>query len=186
MSRKAPEIGTKSAEAISFGGFVFLTNSKQLRTADGRAIDLRSQSAEVLSVLAARPGDVKVASQAKASLAIALAANWRINDGAAEGELAAAMAAIDPKFARTGAVRAEVRGKLAKIFVGANKLVDAEFLQPGSVDPIDLTTGKPIAKTKPNWNQISFLNEMIARFLGLPALDRQHLRHTHGGVGREE
>jgi DNA-binding winged helix-turn-helix (wHTH) protein len=58
MSRKAPEIEPKSAETIAFGGFVFLTNSKELQTVDGRAVDLRSQSAEVLSVLAARPGEI--------------------------------------------------------------------------------------------------------------------------------
>ena len=58
MSRKAPEIRTKSAETISLGDFVFLTKSKQLRTIGGRAVDLRSQSAEVLSVLAARAGEV--------------------------------------------------------------------------------------------------------------------------------
>ena len=58
MSRKAPEIDPKSAETITFRGFVFLTKSKQLQTVEGKAVDLRSQSAEVLSVLAARPGEI--------------------------------------------------------------------------------------------------------------------------------
>ena len=58
MSRTAPEIEPKSAETITFGGFVFLTNSKQLQTVEGKAVDLRSQSAEVLSMLAARPGEI--------------------------------------------------------------------------------------------------------------------------------
>ena len=58
MSRKAPEIDLKSAETIAFRGFVFLTKSRELRTVDGKAVDLRSQSAEVLSVLAARPGEI--------------------------------------------------------------------------------------------------------------------------------
>lgn len=58
MSRKAPEIDPKSAETITFGGFVFLTKSNELRTVEGKAVDLRSQSAEVLSVLAARPGEI--------------------------------------------------------------------------------------------------------------------------------
>ncbi|MHA6688259.1 winged helix-turn-helix domain-containing tetratricopeptide repeat protein [Mesorhizobium sp. A556] len=58
MSRKAPEIDPKSAETITFRGFVFLTKSNQLQTVEGQAIDLRSQSAEVLSVLAARPGEI--------------------------------------------------------------------------------------------------------------------------------
>jgi TolB-like protein/DNA-binding winged helix-turn-helix (wHTH) protein len=58
MSRKASEIYPKSAETIAFRGFVFLTENKELRTVAGKAIDLRSQSAEVLSVLASRPGEI--------------------------------------------------------------------------------------------------------------------------------
>ncbi|MDX8517516.1 winged helix-turn-helix domain-containing tetratricopeptide repeat protein [Mesorhizobium dulcispinae] len=58
MSRTAPEIDLKSAETITFRGFVFLTKSKELRTVEGKAVSLRSQSAEVLSVLAARPGEI--------------------------------------------------------------------------------------------------------------------------------
>jgi len=58
MSRKAPEIYAKSAETIAFRGFVFLTKSNELRTSTGKAIDLRSQSAEVLSVLVSRPGEI--------------------------------------------------------------------------------------------------------------------------------
>lgn len=58
MSRKAPEIDPKPAETITFGGFFSLTKSKQLRTAEGKAVDLRSQSTEVLCVLAARPGEI--------------------------------------------------------------------------------------------------------------------------------
>lgn len=58
MSRTAPEIEAKSAETITFRGFVFLTKSKELRTVEGKAVTLRSQSAEVLSVLASRPGEI--------------------------------------------------------------------------------------------------------------------------------
>ncbi|AZO32519.1 winged helix-turn-helix domain-containing protein [Mesorhizobium sp. M1B.F.Ca.ET.045.04.1.1] len=58
MSRKAPEIDLKSAETITFRGFVFLTKSKELRTIEGKAVNLRSQTREVLSVLAARPGEI--------------------------------------------------------------------------------------------------------------------------------
>jgi TolB-like protein/DNA-binding winged helix-turn-helix (wHTH) protein len=58
MSRTAPEIEPKSAETITFRGFVFLAKSKELRTVEGNAVNLRSQSAEVLSVLAARPGEI--------------------------------------------------------------------------------------------------------------------------------
>src|ERR1700754_1814884 len=58
MSRKAPEIDPKSDVTIAFGGFVFLPKSKELRTVEGEAVDLRSQSVEVLSALAARPGEI--------------------------------------------------------------------------------------------------------------------------------
>ena len=58
MSRKVPEIDPKSSETITFSGFVFLTKGRELRTAEGKALDLRSQSAEVLSALAARPGEI--------------------------------------------------------------------------------------------------------------------------------
>lgn len=58
MSRTAPEIEPKSAETITFGGFAFLAKSKELRTLEGKAVNLRSQSAEVLSALAARPGEM--------------------------------------------------------------------------------------------------------------------------------
>ncbi len=58
MSRKAPEIDLKCAETITFRGFVFRPKSGQLRTADGKAVDLRSQAAEALSALAARPGEI--------------------------------------------------------------------------------------------------------------------------------
>jgi DNA-binding winged helix-turn-helix (wHTH) protein len=59
MSRKAPEIELKPAETITFRGFVFLTKNRELRTAEGKAVDLRSQSVEVLSALVARPGRMR-------------------------------------------------------------------------------------------------------------------------------
>jgi len=58
MSRKAPEIDLKYSESITFRGFVFRTKSGQLRTAEGREVNLRSQAAEALSALAARPGEI--------------------------------------------------------------------------------------------------------------------------------
>jgi TolB-like protein/DNA-binding winged helix-turn-helix (wHTH) protein len=58
MSRTVPEIDLKFRETVSFGGFVFVRNSKQLQTVEGRPINLRSQSTEVLAQLAARPGEI--------------------------------------------------------------------------------------------------------------------------------
>jgi hypothetical protein len=124
--------------------------------------DLATARTRLARAVAGQPGNVKVASQAKASLALALAATWRLNDGAAEGELAAAMAGVDPAFARRSAVRNEVRGKLAKVFFNAGRLVEAEYLHPGTVDPVDDNTGKPKSKT-PNWKQVRFLEGLIAR-----------------------
>lgn len=124
--------------------------------------DLTVARTRLARAVAAKPGDVRVASQAKASLAVALAASWKLGDGASENELAAAMAGIDPKFARMASVRTDVRGKLAKAYVAAGKLVDAEFLEPGRADATD-ETGKRIAKGKPNWQQRPFLDAMIAR-----------------------
>jgi len=124
--------------------------------------ELTTARTRINRAIAARPGDAKVASQARASLAVALAASWRLGDGAAENELAAAMAGIDPKFARIPSLRTEVRGKLAKAYVSAGKLVDAEFLTPGSADATDVN-GVRIGKGKPNWQQRPFLDAMIAR-----------------------
>ena len=58
MSRKVLEIDPKSSEAVRFSDFVFFPKSKQLQSIDGRSIGLRSQSMEVLSQLAARPGEL--------------------------------------------------------------------------------------------------------------------------------
>ncbi len=124
--------------------------------------ELTTARTRINRAIAARPGDAKVASQARASLAVALAASWRLGDNAAETELAAAMAGVDPKFARAAALRGEVRGKLAKAYVSAGKLVDAEFLTPGSADATD-ENGNRIAKGTPNWQQRPFLDAMIAR-----------------------
>lgn len=58
MSRKPPETYLNSAETVALRGFVFLTKRKELRTVEGKPVDLRSQSREVLSVLASQPGEI--------------------------------------------------------------------------------------------------------------------------------
>jgi TolB-like protein/DNA-binding winged helix-turn-helix (wHTH) protein len=58
MSRKVSETVPKSSEMVRFGGFVFMTKSRQLQTVEGKAIGLRSQSTEVLTQLAAHPGEI--------------------------------------------------------------------------------------------------------------------------------
>jgi hypothetical protein len=124
--------------------------------------DVANARARLLRAVAARPGDVKVATQAKASLAVALTFDWKISPQN-EDELAKAMGALDKDFSRSWAVRRVVREKLAKAYLKAGKIVDAEFLNPGTVDPIDSSTGKPASKLKPKWSDITFIKEMIAR-----------------------
>jgi TolB-like protein/DNA-binding winged helix-turn-helix (wHTH) protein len=58
MSRKVPEVDPKSSETVRFSDFVFFPKSRQLQSVEGRSIGLRSQSMEVLSQLAARPGEL--------------------------------------------------------------------------------------------------------------------------------
>ena len=122
--------------------------------------DLVAARTRLQRAIAGRPGDVRVASQAKASLAVALVVNWKI-DPQHESELAVAMNGLDPAYGRLSSVRTEVRGKLAKSYAKAGQLVDAEFLKPGSVDPVDPRTGKVVGK--PRWSEVTFIKEMIAR-----------------------
>ncbi len=123
--------------------------------------DLAAARPRLLRAVTLRPGDVRVASQAKASLALALALDWKLNPQN-EDELAKAMNGIDPNFGRLDTVREDVRRRLAKAYAKAGKLVDAEFLLPGTADPIDNSTGQP-AKGKQHWSDIAFIKEMIAR-----------------------
>jgi hypothetical protein len=95
-----------------------------------------------------RPNDVRVASQAKASLSLALARGWTI-DAAREDELARTMNAIDPKFGKLATVREEVRDTLAKVYDKAGRTADAELLHPG-------IAGK-------RWRDRKFIDQMIAR-----------------------
>ena len=77
--------------------------------------------------MAGAPGDKRVASQAKASLAVALVADWKLNPQN-ETELATLMKDIDPAFGRMRSVTNEVKTKLAIAYAAANRIVDAEFL----------------------------------------------------------
>jgi hypothetical protein len=126
--------------------------------------DLAAAKPRLLAALAARPGDVRVKSQVKASLAMALALDGGGASKPAASPLltrergdaiAVAMKEIDPAFARIGLVRKEVRGTLAKAYAAAGKLVEAELLQPGFVAQTPATSGK--------WQDVSFLKALIAR-----------------------
>ena len=109
------------------------------------------------AAVAARPGDVRVASQAKASLALALVNEGKL-DPAREDEIAKTMAAIDPGFSRKPSVTAEVRNRLAAAYLKAGRTIDAEFLRPSFPEP-----GYSSPTPGPRWADVAFLREMIAR-----------------------
>jgi TolB-like protein/DNA-binding winged helix-turn-helix (wHTH) protein len=58
MSGQTPEIFPKSEKTVVAGGHVFSITNRELRTAGGEIVPLRSQSADILVVLAARAGEV--------------------------------------------------------------------------------------------------------------------------------
>jgi hypothetical protein len=119
--------------------------------------DVAAVRARLQRATAARPGDTRVTAQAKASLALALAVEWKQNP-AAEQELARTMSEIDPKFTRLSPVRGEVRGALAAAYAKAGKLAIAELLKPG-------TASGALARRpgKPAWEDPAFIQEMIAQ-----------------------
>ncbi len=140
--------------------------------------ELATARPRLLRAVAGRPGDVRVASQAKASLALALALDWKITPQQ-EDELARSMNGLDPRFGRLSAVRDDVRHRLAKAYAKAGKLVEAEFLRPGTVDPIDESTGRR-APGKRTWGEVPFIKEMIARARRTTSeFDRFVLKDSH-------
>ena len=132
--------------------------------------DVANAKTRLARAVKERSGDKQVAAQAKASFALALAMDWKLNP-ATEQELAKTMSEIDPKFSRLSPVRSEVRSTLAAAYVKAGKLVDAEFLRPGAVT--DAVYASRTKMTKPPWTDPAFLKEMIARTgRGTSAFDR--------------
>ncbi len=149
--------------------------------------DLVTARAQLQAAVRARPGDVAVASQAKASLALALALDWKINPQR-EDELARAMNGLDPSFGRQSAVTTEVRGRLAHAYVQAGRIVDGELLRPGIVSPIDDSTGRPRDPKVPSkWAEVSFIKALIARTGQTSSeFDRFVLAGTHTRAALEQ
>ncbi len=108
--------------------------------------DLIAARIHLQKAVSLAPNNPAVATQAKASLALALVLDWKI-DAAHEEELAHLMLEVDPKFSRLAVVRGKVRGKLAKAYAIANRLVDSEFLSSGAG----------------NWTDVEFIKQMLAR-----------------------
>lgn len=122
--------------------------------------DLPTARVHIQRAIVEHPGDSLAASQARASLAMAMAVNWRINP-AAENELAQAMAGIDKdSFQRHVTVKRNVRHLLAQAYLKANREVDAEFLEPGTLDGSD-ELGRSTRTS--SWQKAGFLNDMLVR-----------------------
>ncbi len=124
--------------------------------------DLATARTRMQKAVAGAPGDKRVASQAKASLAVALAADWKLN-AQNENELATLMKDLDPAFGRMSSVKNEVRTKLAIAYAAANRMVDAEFLANAVNDTLDDGNFVLHDKIKSKWQAAPFLREMIAR-----------------------
>jgi hypothetical protein len=128
--------------------------------------DVATTRAHVQKALALRGSDARVAAQAKASLALALVADWKINP-AHEEELATLMAGVaaDKDYGRADTVREQVRGKLAAAYLAAGKLIDAELLVPNTLVPVDEYMERPPSGSydKSKWTEVAFIQQMIAR-----------------------
>ena len=124
--------------------------------------DLATARARMQKAVAAAPNDKRVANQAKASLAIALVASYKL-DPKNEDEVASLMRGIGADFARMGSVKNEVRTKLALAYAAANRMVDAEFLAHPVTDMFDDGGSALQGKLASKWESVPFLKEMIAR-----------------------
>jgi hypothetical protein len=123
--------------------------------------DLNATRAHGFRATQLKPNDAHVASQAHASLALALVANWQIDPGH-ERELANAMA-FDPSYERGAATAHAVRDALAPRYAAANDVVDAEYLHPGTADGPDESDGFSPRPGKLRWADVPFIQAMIAR-----------------------
>lgn len=124
--------------------------------------DLTATRARMAKAIAGAPADKRIASQVKASLAIALVADWKLNPQN-EAELATLMRDVDPAFGRMSSVKNEVRTKLALAYAAANKIVDAEFLAHTVTDDFDGMDSSLAHMVNAKWQSVPFLKEMIAR-----------------------
>ena len=135
--------------------------------------DLATARARLDAAVRARPGDARVAAQAKASLAMAIAQSGSVSAVLAD-ELARTMSAISPDFPRLTALTSDVRGRLADAALRDKRPVDAEFLRPD---------GNGAAS---RWNDAAFLKQMIARAgKNATAFDRFVLTGTHARAALE-
>jgi hypothetical protein len=123
--------------------------------------DLAATRTHASRAMQLKPNDAHVASQANASVALALVANWKI-DPSHERELASLMG-FDASYERGVAASHTVRDALAPLYAAANNLVDAEYLHPGTADGADESDGFVPRPGKLHWADVKFIQAMIAR-----------------------
>lgn len=117
--------------------------------AAARRGDLATARAQLALAQKAKAGDARVAAQARASLALALSTSGKL-DPAGEDELARTMNALAPDFGRKDALVSEVRASLARSLAQAGRVVDAEYLWPGTAPAT-------------SWADAAFIQQMIGR-----------------------
>ena len=149
--------------------------------------DLATARSHLELAVKLKPNDPRVASQARASLALALVLDWKINPQREEA-LAAQMNGIVADFGREAAVSSEVRGKLAPVYAKAGKTVEAEFLEPSTGDAFDRIGRPTLPRDTKKWADIAFIKQMIAQLdrsttafekflLTQTTFTKQHLQH---------
>jgi hypothetical protein len=119
----------------------------------------------------ARPDDERLAEQARASWALALAHRARLDSKSLDA-VAKAAGALSPDFTRRNSVLAEVRGHLALALERAGRDTDAEFVSPDT-----------FARA---WHSTSFLLRMLARVnRGATPFDQFVLANGYGRTDLE-
>jgi hypothetical protein len=119
--------------------------------------DLATARTRLDAAVAARPTDLRVRRQARASLAMALVldAQLRAPSTTRSEEIAKVMRDLDDGYPRLSRVRREVRGALAASYASAGNLVEGEFLLPGLLEATAALTGK--------WQDERFVRALLAR-----------------------
>jgi hypothetical protein len=115
--------------------------------------DLATTRTRLARAAKARPKDDRVATQARATLALALASSWKAGDTKLEQELTETLAGLDAGYTRRDTVLRRVRTLLANLHVAAGKPHEAELLLPGVT----------ITARKNAWREPAFVEALILR-----------------------
>jgi hypothetical protein len=131
--------------------------------------DRAASAARLSRAVAARPWDERVVDQAWASSLLAEAASYRVSE-ASEARFAKLANESHVVFGRIETLRGWLRAELARAYRKAGRLVEAEFLVPGSTDarPAPSRYSADPAPRPQRWDNPDFLRAAIAR-AGRPA-----------------